>query len=101
MWCWSSNRPPPIRTAIVTQNFALARKRSREFVVVDQPGATDPHRQHRERPRAPESLGIDHLGVVDFRERFSFEPGPQHLPKLFRSPLPSGIFLGGKRRGGV
>ena len=44
-------------------------------MVVDQPGATDPHRQHRERPRAPESLGIDHLGVVDFRERFSFELG--------------------------
>src|SRR5258708_12884171 len=91
MWCGSSQRPPPIRTHIVPQNVALTLKRSSEFVVVDQPRASDSCGQHGQRSRALERLRIDDLGVVDPRERPGVEPAPNHLTKLFPPALPPRI----------
>src|SRR5579864_6115365 len=88
-WCGVGrhNGLRQIRTAIVTHETALSRKRFRQVVVVDQPGLPDPDRKHGKAAWRLEGGRIDDLGVVDPRERLGLERLAKDLAKGVRAML--------------
>src|SRR6266581_7820302 len=92
-WCGLGRQigPTPKRTAIVTQNCALSRIRSREVVVVDEPCLPDPDGKHRQRARSAEGLRIDHLRIVDPGQRLGLDHLEQRGPQPGRIPLAAAV----------